>query len=62
MPFGAVGRATMFSRTAMLRGTAMLTVLAECQGSSDQNQGTSQGRADFQYGRHSVSPLNCQEG
>jgi hypothetical protein len=39
----------------------MLTVLAERQGTADQNQGTSQGSANFRYGRHNVSPLNCVE-
>ena len=42
--------------------TAMLTLLAECQGATDQDQGASHRRADFEYGRHSVPPLNCAEG
>jgi hypothetical protein len=36
----------------------MFTLLAECQGAADQDQGASHGRADFEYGHHSVSPLN----
>ena len=61
---GAAGpRSAMLLRRAPVRlWTAMFTLLAECQGATDQKQSASYGRADFEYGRHSVSPLNCVEG
>lgn len=56
--FGSPGprSAMLLRRPPMRLWTAMLTLLAECQGATDEDQGASHGRADFEYGHHSVSP------